>query len=343
MKRKKQFNGAGTVSKLSGKRKKPYIAYSVSNDYKKVYLGTFKTQTEARKAISEFSNITNIDYYNITFSQAFTEWSETHFKNVSDKTMYSYNASLEKANTLHHKRLRDIRTNDFQNIINEMEKQKYSRSAIEKVLQLFSQLCKFGMENECVNQNYAQFVRLPKIQQKTKRIFTKEEVQKILNSDNEICKIATCLIFTGCRVNELLNMKTEDVHLGKNYMIGGSKTEAGKNRIIPIHPLIKKYIEEWYKQAGLFLIPPPTNKTISFRTDTYGKMFKETMHALGIEGVTTHCCRHTHATMLANAGLRPETISRLLGHSSYDTSQIYIHSDIENLIISNSSINLKNL
>lgn len=51
------------------------------------------------------------------------------------------------------------------------------------------------------------------------------------------------LIYTGMRVGELLDIKIENVHLEEKYMRGGSKTEAGKDRVIPLHnrilPLVK--------------------------------------------------------------------------------------------------------
>ena len=51
------------------------------------------------------------------------------------------------------------------------------------------------------------------------------------------------MIYTGLRPTELLEIQTENVHLDEKYMVGGMKTEAGKDRIIPLNdkiiPLVK--------------------------------------------------------------------------------------------------------
>lgn len=49
-------------------------------------------------------------------------------------------------------------------------------------------------------------------------------------------------IYTGFRPVELTMLKTEDVHLSEGYMVDGTKTKAGKNRIVPIHPMIEEII-----------------------------------------------------------------------------------------------------
>jgi len=69
--------------------------------------------------------------------------------------------------------------------------------------------------------------------------------------------------FIGMRPGELLKMKTENVNLEGRYMIGGSKTKAGRGRIIPIHDDIFPLVEKRVAAAGEYLVPyksvvPPT-------------------------------------------------------------------------------------
>lgn len=47
-------------------------------------------------------------------------------------------------------------------------------------------------------------------------------------------------IYSGWRPQELATLKTADIDLDVNTMKGGMKTDAGKNRIVPIHPIIEK-------------------------------------------------------------------------------------------------------
>lgn len=52
------------------------------------------------------------------------------------------------------------------------------------------------------------------------------------------------LIHAGVHGGELLDIKIENIQISERYMIGESKTEAGKDRVIPLHeriiPLVKK-------------------------------------------------------------------------------------------------------
>ena len=62
------------------------------------------------------------------------------------------------------------------------------------------------------------------------------------------------MIYSGYRINELLNLICGvNVDLDKNIFIGGFKTKAGKNRIVPIHHKILPYIQTRY-ESGLPLI-----------------------------------------------------------------------------------------
>ena len=53
---------------------------------------------------------------------------------------------------------------------------------------------------------------------------------------------------------------------------------------------------------------------------------KQVCEDAGLRRITLHGFRHTYATMCFNAGLKIETVSKLLGHSSIKTTlDIYTH------------------
>ena len=70
--------------------------------------------------------------------------------------------------------------------------------------------------------------------------FTDKEISTLWKSLWVINNVDIILIYiyTGIRPVELLEIESENVHLNERYMIGGVKTEAGKNRVIPIHESI---------------------------------------------------------------------------------------------------------
>ena len=60
-------------------------------------------------------------------------------------------------------------------------------------------------------------------------------------------------IYSGFRPIEMTMIKTKDIYLDKGYIIGGTKTAAGKNRVVPIHSKIKKIVENRYDIKNSFI------------------------------------------------------------------------------------------
>ena len=56
------------------------------------------------------------------------------------------------------------------------------------------------------------------------------------------------------RITELLEVENVNVHLDERYLIGGKKTDAGKNRVIPINKKILPFIKARYNPENKYLI-----------------------------------------------------------------------------------------
>ena len=169
------------------------------------------------------------------------------------------------------------------------------------------------------------------------RVLTPEEVEKIraMTGDSrlgETARIALVLVYTGMRLNELLTARRENVHLDDGYLIGGEKTAAGRDRVIPLHPDILPYIRQWLDGNKTdYLLPSKTG--VPRDHNNVRKSFNSLMRRLGIEGVTPHTCRHTAATKMAASGLPPEVTKQILGHADIATTlNIYTHPDTANLV-----------
>ena len=50
-------------------------------------------------------------------------------------------------------------------------------------------------------------------------------------------------VYSGWRISELLGLKTADIGLQARTMKGGTKTKTGKNRLVPMHSLIRSMVE----------------------------------------------------------------------------------------------------
>ena len=350
---KKRAHGDGSVYKQKGRKTRPWVAVLTANR-KRIYIGTFATETEAKRAITE-AQINGIsDKNSYTLKRLYEEWSDVHFRELSRSGEQGYKTAWKYLQSIANIKVRELRTVHFQECI-DLCAQQYSRDQCDKVKQLCSQLCKKAMEYDLLNKNYAQFLVLPKAQQKEKSIFTDEEIKLLKNNDSkETARIILTFIYTGFRPNELFAVTTDNVNLEEGYIVGGSKTEAGMNRKVPIHPFIRPYIEQWYKEAHSKKVIELNSPLISnskgkkydlknFRSRNFYPILLE----LGIlelpEGeekfskehpprLTPYSTRHTFASLASKSGMKAEVLQEIMGHEDYSTTvNYYEHFEIKDL------------
>ena len=114
----KRANGTGTVYKLQGRRKRPWVAAK-----NKVVIGYYERKTDALEALERLSGKDLTERYNMTFAEVFQEWSVEHYKEIGVKGIEGYNRAYDIFEPLHGKKFRDLRTSDFQSVIDQhMEK-----------------------------------------------------------------------------------------------------------------------------------------------------------------------------------------------------------------------------
>ena len=116
---------------------------------------------------------------------------------------------------------------------------------------IINEMYDYAVEHEIVFENYAREFILDKSimeelrkPQKEVKIFTKQE-EEILWDDFQFEETDMILIslYSGLRPKELAELKIRNIDLEFGTMQGGLKSDAGKDRIIPIHPCIRKLVE----------------------------------------------------------------------------------------------------
>lgn len=127
------------------------------------------------------------------------------------------------------------------------------------------------------------------------------------------------MIYTGLRPGELVEIENQRIKLDERYFRGGFKTDAGTNRVIPIHKRIHKLIENRMDPNHKYLITNFEGKKLSYYT-FYHEKFKKIMEQLELDH-RPHDCRHTFATLMDNAGANKLSIRRIMGMQE-KTSQI---------------------
>ena len=140
------------------------------------------------------------------------------------------------------------------------------------------------------------------------------------------------MLYTGMRIGELTGMPRAQVDLSQHIMVGGEKTEAGRNRTIPIHPHILPILTAWAEDTkGPWLIHTANGTQLSSRN--FRRDFDKLMDLCRISGATPHTCRHTAASRMVQAGLEPAAVKSILGHADFSTTMdIYTHTDTAYLL-----------
>lgn len=185
-----------------------------------------------------------------------------------------------------------------------------------------------------LNQKLDEKIPLAKNGGKLPVVLGREEIQKMLDSTFNLKHrlILMFLYYTGIRLNEIVNLRWEDIDFERG-IIHLKTTKGSKDRIIFLHGRLAEFIKAFnLKGNGLVFL---SNFGERYNKRTFQMIVKSTSKKAGInKRVTPHTLRHSFATHLLEAGADIRHIQKLLGHSSLQTTQVYTHvanSDIKKL------------
>ena len=330
----RRSNGSGGVIKLGGKRRKPWavrITTGWSDDGKQTfkYLSYHEKKKDALHALAEFNvNPYNVDANKVTFEEIYQKWSKRDYVTLSESSVKTYKSAYKNTTKIQKMAFRDIRANALQSTVDGIE----SQSMAKMTKMLFQKLYTYALENDIVEKDYSQYVKLAKKETKEKLPFTDDEVQIMWDKVDtvEYADLIVILLYTGMRIGELLEMKKENIHLKERYMVGGSKTEAGKNRIIPLHkkiiPLIEKHMDS--KSEYLFTNTRGNQLTyILFMNKYWGVLLTYLKHQH-----TPHATRHYFVSKMDSLGVNRIIIQKIVGHSNKDVTDVYTHKNLDELL-----------
>lgn len=343
----KNPNGFGTVYKISEKgRRNPWVA-KVTVGWEIVIdktgkektkqitqtIGYFETKSEALDALVLHRVNPVSPKANIVLGALYEEWSEGKFEYISKSTKDNYKAGWKYLAKFEKIKFKELRTAHLQSVIDQCRRKDMSRSTMEKIKAVATMLYDYAIQNDIINKNYADYIKLPKIDKEEKEIFSDLELRTLEKQADTVDWVDTILIliYTGMRISEMFDLTKFNVDLENMVITGGIKTEAGKNRTIPIHPKIQKFIKKWYDKNGDYLICNINGGRL--HANNYrNRGYYPALEKLKIRKLNPHCCRHTFASLLRNAGADTISIQKLIGHAKYSTTaDIYTHIYLEEL------------
>lgn len=200
--------------------------------------------------------------------------------------------------------------------------------------------------------NKVDSIKLPKTK---KKAFTETDIEKIrlqVEGDDRLACIVEILLSTWCRISELCNMKISEIsESGESVLIHG---KGSKDRICYLNAKAQLYIKRYLgrrKDENEYLFPKSSKglgifskscKEFSVKPKdwwTCKELVDEHDHVdqgsiesnlrnlgkrAGVDNVHPHRFRRTGATLALRRGMPIEQVSKLLGHESLETTQIYL-------------------
>lgn len=340
-------NGYGSVVKLSGKRRNPYVVrktagwrYDKDKDkqvQEYIIIGYAPTKADGLQMLAEYNkNPFDVSSAKITFQEIFEKWSASKFPSISDSNVKGYNASYKLCGTLYNKVFKEIKLADLQYVVDTCDK---NYPTLRKLKVLFGQLYEYALKNDVCNKNYAEFVDIAKYKDRNpnrrdRNKFDKYELERLwAQQEDKYYQIVLMLIYSGVRISEMLDLLKSDVHLDEQFFdVIDSKTENGIRKV-PIADKVLPFFKDWYNDTNSeYLLHTENGEQFKYR-NYYDSYFVPLMENLGFDK-TTHCCRHTCISMLAEAHVEQTTIKKIVGHSGAMTltEKVYTHLDVKELI-----------
>lgn len=226
-----------------------------------------------------------------------------------------------------HRRLCDITTRDIQTY-HMMISKKLSQSTANRHLALLSMMFNVAIQWDILERSPTKGVKKFKEDNQMQRFLTPEEIGRLYQAmETEENKVAVnalkLLLLTGCRREEILKLRWEDVSFDSSTLfLPDSKTGS---RYVQLNGAAMELLKSIVRTKGPFVFPghlDGENKPIN----NPRKCFTRLLKIAKIEGnVRLHDLRHTHASILVNAGASLFVVQKALGHSNPITSQRYSH------------------
>ena len=195
--------------------------------------------------------------------------------------------------------------------------------------------------------NPAETIRsVPQVQQGAKYLDRKEQfaLQRAIEKDLQLAKLrypkrwltrrrdaslTICLLNTGLRLHEALEMCLDNLEISDRKGKLSVHGKGSKFRQVPLNTEARKALHAWLcvrpdVNGGHLWIAVESVQEGSLSSRSVQRIVERYGQQAGIENLTPHILRHTFAKNLVDQGVGLEKVAALLGHSSLNTTRIYI-------------------
>lgn len=267
-------------------------------------------------------------------------------KRVAANTLHAYKKDCEQLLTFLHKKsinLEATSTDNLKSFLHFLHDNRIKARTTARKIAAIKAFFRYLHEQHGFDEDVAQQLYIPKIEQTLPHYLTEKEIQTLLKvADADVSdigirnKVMLYLMYaTGIRVSELIEIRISDIQFDDCFLKVDGK--GNKERMIPLTEtlimIIKNYILETYprlihtKTTTEYLFPVCYNKKIKPMTrQAFWGIIKQLCKTAGIKRpISPHQLRHSLATHLLSNGADLRSLQLLLGHENLATVQVYTH------------------
>lgn len=348
---KARGNGQGTAYKRKGQTTwtaEVVIGWKRSNDPEKPNIAVKRTKggfASKKDAIAACPTLAKRGGKKIrlTLQEVYDAWEPFYTPRIVPSTMGCYKAAYKHFSALHDTFIDLISAGNLQDCMDDC---KAGKRTHENMKALAGLLWAYAYDRDMVEKNITENLYIGKGETKQREPITEDELEIIRQAigKERFAEYVYAICYLGYRPTEFLELKKQSLRVEKGLLIlkEGIKTEAGKNRDVPVPPVLGMILADRMSTPGTDLLFPQYcyNKKGDFvgykqmSHEYFNKhIFKPLMAKLGIaEGKTPYCARHTYSDKLKKVNTDDKTKAAVMGHTDYKFTQTHYQStDIEDL------------
>lgn len=220
----KNPNGYGTVAKLSGNRRRPFVIRKTIGWNDKghpIYdtIGYSATREEGLIMLAEYNrNPYDIDAAKITLKELFKKFKEKKLLKMSESSQSSLKSAFKLCSKIEKMKYKEIRSFHMQDCIDHCGC-GYSTQWVIK--NLFGHPDRYALELDVINKLYSQLITADPIPETSKAPFTDEKVNNLWKiQEQEWVDSVLFLMYTGFRISEMLSAESGNVDMDAKTIKG---------------------------------------------------------------------------------------------------------------------------
>lgn len=373
-KKKRLPNGFGQITKLKKNNlRNPYRAMvsvgktSTGKPICKLLKpdAYFATYNDAYAALVEYNKNPYDLNPAISVMNLYEKWTEAYFKTLkSQSSQRTIIAAWAYCSSIYDMRASDVRARHIKGCMEEGvaiikgEEHHPTAGIKERIKSMFNLMFDYALEYEIVEKNYARTFNVSddvireKEEARRGHLPFREEEMKTLWENMDLKQYVDVILiqcYSGWRPQELGLIRLENVDLENWTFMGGMKTAAGRDRIVPIHSRIRPIVEKKYHEAvtlgSEYLINCTDTQThrssLLLTYDKYQQRFRKIQRELNLDPQhRAHDGRMHFITMAKKFNVDEYAIKYMVGHAISDvTERVYtkrelgwLQSEIEKIV-----------